>query len=551
MKLKLFLLIIVTLYLVGTASATDYYVDANTGNDGDDGESLVNAWLTLEFAAGELLAGDTLYLVDGTWTDEYFISSVDGTAEDIILVTAYNGTPTLYATSPVANVDKGFTITHNYWNISNIIINHYWSAIKFSGDNCHAINITINSQNPGISTEGIQLGGNNSSVCDSIFTGTFWNGVQLVSRKYDGGWIGAERQGYIIRNCVFKDNSLHGSIDFMGNVTDVHIIGNTFENNSVGTIYAHQGIPEYIYIQDNIWLEDNADGIKLDAGANHVLIDNNTISFNLSSGSAHHIRINDAPAWLPSFYGTNITVSNNYGRGNVDNYMYEISAEYVTFSSNDLYSEYGDTEYLFYEHDHQIVQNHVGNTYNVIRSAGINNTTVEYTDGRVFSENKDGSPLYYPTHSNFSILDGAATEITRHNMTITPVCGYGKDVVINIDSVDDVSNITANVSEAATVTMTFAVDNESNTYNFYVDDVWNASAVSNSNAVVSFDHDFLSSTLTNFEVTWNSTVGWSYNEGSIYLGKRFSVDDNGNFTQQETPTQDDTNLTGLINVVVG
>jgi len=121
-----------------------------------------------------------------------------------------------------------------------------------------------------------------------------------------------------------------------------------------------------------------------------------------------------------------------------------------------------------------------------------------------------------------------------------------------------VSNITANVSEATTVTMEFIVVNDSNTYNFYVNNVWNTSAVSNSDSIVSFDYDsivsfdyvFSSSTPTNFEVTWNSTAGWSYNEGSIYQGKRFTVDDNGNFTQQENPTQEDTNLTGLINVVV-
>lgn len=56
------------MFVMAEAFATDYYIDPVSGSDSDDGLTQVNAWSTFSHAMGVLSAGDTLYLMDGTYT---------------------------------------------------------------------------------------------------------------------------------------------------------------------------------------------------------------------------------------------------------------------------------------------------------------------------------------------------------------------------------------------------------------------------------------------------------------------------------------------------
>ena len=47
--------------------ATGYYIAASGGSDSKDGLSQTNAWATFAHAMEKLSAGDTLYLMDGTY----------------------------------------------------------------------------------------------------------------------------------------------------------------------------------------------------------------------------------------------------------------------------------------------------------------------------------------------------------------------------------------------------------------------------------------------------------------------------------------------------
>jgi len=60
--MKVILLIVALLCMFSTASATEYYVDANTGNDGDDGLSLSDAFLTITYAESQMSNDDILYI---------------------------------------------------------------------------------------------------------------------------------------------------------------------------------------------------------------------------------------------------------------------------------------------------------------------------------------------------------------------------------------------------------------------------------------------------------------------------------------------------------
>jgi len=57
---------------------TRYFIDADDGNDVDDGLSEGNAWLTMGAANGVVAGGDTI-IVEGTFVGEFFEPSDDGT----------------------------------------------------------------------------------------------------------------------------------------------------------------------------------------------------------------------------------------------------------------------------------------------------------------------------------------------------------------------------------------------------------------------------------------------------------------------------------------
>ncbi len=67
---KLIYIIAFILLISPQILATDYYIDPSAGDNADDGLSQADAWATFAYAqgAGGLSAGDTLYLMDGTYT---------------------------------------------------------------------------------------------------------------------------------------------------------------------------------------------------------------------------------------------------------------------------------------------------------------------------------------------------------------------------------------------------------------------------------------------------------------------------------------------------
>ncbi|MEA1894777.1 MAG: hypothetical protein U9N36_06195, partial [Euryarchaeota archaeon] len=92
------------LALVATASATDYYMTTG-GSDSNIGTSLDTAWATLSHAQGQLSAGDTLHIADGTYYNDIFVAQVSGTAADPITIRAYNGMPTFIESGTTRTLD--------------------------------------------------------------------------------------------------------------------------------------------------------------------------------------------------------------------------------------------------------------------------------------------------------------------------------------------------------------------------------------------------------------------------------------------------------------
>ncbi len=138
------------------ASGSQYYV-STSGSNSNPG-TLASPWKTLSYAAGKLIAGDTLYIRGGTYA-EHFSLSADGTQTSPITVTNYNGETVI--------VDGvGMTIpAHNSGT----------PLLEVKGDWVIVSNLTVsNSGEQGASLEGIH------DLFDNLYVHHSWaNGVIL------------------------------------------------------------------------------------------------------------------------------------------------------------------------------------------------------------------------------------------------------------------------------------------------------------------------------------------------------------------------------------
>ena len=99
--------------------ATNYYT-ATTGNDSNTG-TLSSPWKTLTFSVGKLIAGDTLFVRGGIYTEAVSVWA-SGTSLKQITITAYNG--------ELPIIDGQNTYPTDSWDA---LMNLGGSYINFSG----------------------------------------------------------------------------------------------------------------------------------------------------------------------------------------------------------------------------------------------------------------------------------------------------------------------------------------------------------------------------------------------------------------------------------
>jgi parallel beta-helix repeat protein len=164
---------------VGVVSATNNYYVATWGDNSKSGTSLDEPWQHPSYAAQQAVAGDTIYLLDGTWYGERVPFAHSGTATNPIIMKAYSGTPTLDGLgAPQGVVFEGKAYiqldgitTINYgmgiWPqgahhiiIENCTAGNGWQMIKLSDShNCEIRNCTA--YNGGMSNFAVQRGYDN------------------------------------------------------------------------------------------------------------------------------------------------------------------------------------------------------------------------------------------------------------------------------------------------------------------------------------------------------------------------------------------------------
>ena len=508
------LLLLVLLMFVGAASATDYYV-ATWGDNSNNGLTLDTAWASIQYGFETMQAGDTLYIVNGTYHEtpigsyQACISGEgivrQGNATHQFTLTAYNGTPIIERWRD--DIDKGLQLEEDsYININGLRFDSVNNSYRWQhgiqtrySDHINITNCTFD-----YGADGIEIYGKGSytRIENCTVNNIYWNSISISNNGLEAETM----HNVSVINCTINHTYDHNGIDLIDNLTDVRLIGNTI-TDVANAIFTH-GNNDLDYHFDNFVLEDNniidcrLTGIYV-AKVRNWTISNNTIT--------------DTPqAILPS--GSNTTISDN----TITNGTYI----YVRGSDNMLISNLmiGNTQRRIGS-GNAIIQNSRNTQMDVKAASQISDAEVLFTDGKVMTYNKwwdlyagyYTTPVcYYPDKSNFSLgvtVDdkGVAVAVTTYSITLRPTYAYLCDVAVNheSDSSDDRTNIAVNSSVSTNPTWINAtMQNASNTYNVSIDGVYTTQVVSDSDGVMRYKYSSSWSPHT-FEFAWLSDTGFS------------------------------------------
>ena len=91
MKLTCVLSYLLIFLFTNSLLAKTYYVAPAPGGENSNDGSIQNPWATFEYALGQLSAGDTLRLREGTYYENSIFINLKGTADSPITIESYPG----------------------------------------------------------------------------------------------------------------------------------------------------------------------------------------------------------------------------------------------------------------------------------------------------------------------------------------------------------------------------------------------------------------------------------------------------------------------------
>jgi len=526
--------------LMGAASATDYYV-ATWGDNTAQG-NITHPWQNVSYATQQAVAGDTIYLFDGTWYDEHAIFANSGNATHPITLTAYNGTPTM------DGVDKtgcGIYIDFNdHIEISNLIIRRYYNILATPGSYIHTSDCDLSDTD-----EIVIVLSRSSSTHNTIENCTLhdsgWNTIQVSGNREPPNGNGIPATHITVRNCTVYNSNSHNPIDLFGNVEDVLIEDCYIYNSIYWGIYSHDN-PDYkknITIRNNIFSNLGASGVSLYDVHDGIWVTNATVSNNTFRDIYGHNAIE-----LSNCDG--ITVYNN----SFDNITNQAIRTYsgalnVTLDRNNISAD--SKQYMISYGSNVTIRNPLGK-----RSISViydNSTaTLEYDDNTLFiaspsGEYHDWVPVrYYPNVTNCSASasgwGGSISSIVVYNISLSPASPYLKDVVVNHESnaTDDRTNITINSSISTNPTwINTTMQNATHNYSVAVDGSIVDYIIADSEGVVSYPYTS-SWSIRDFEFDW------------VDIGV-FSPDHTKAYYNLASPIENTVNSTGYVqyNITLG
>jgi parallel beta-helix repeat protein len=457
---------------VGVAGATNNYYVATWGSDSYDGTSLDYPWQHPSYAAQQAQAGDTIFLMDGTWIDEEIRFANSGTASKPIVMKAYPGsTPTLYCTHPEDVPTAIYILNRAYIIIDGITVRHYAGHISArSSNNIQYLNCSVYTERDGeydsIAGLGFTFNSHDCIADNCLVDGDAWNSIQISGRTYFNNngivdWHYQPSTHITISNCEVRNNSLHNLVDFAGTSSYINIINNELHDGWAGVMYNHQGHPDHLFVAGNK-IHNCSKGIYFADGISDSIIENNEI-YNLDTTNAQSIRISAYNYGEETFTSPNNIIRNNYCYGDVSYEMCIVGGDTFLIDSNDCQSEYGDTEYrIAGVSGSGILRDPIGETYRV-RVADYATVKVEYTDSRTFSVDGSGEYNTYTFSDDWITINVLGSSTGTISGTVIdnnsdPIQGATVSDGTRSDDTDSTGNYTIENVPTGTYTITVTAD---------------------------------------------------------------------------------------------
>lgn len=266
------------LFIAGSIKSQAYYVDVTNGNDTFSG-SMIQPWQRLDTAINRLSAGDTLFVRAGDYTYlGQIIVQKNGTSAQPVVISGYQNEYPLV---------QGFTIAYSSWLTIEKIdfkgpeqIPAGWSDMD-----------TVVIDNPSITIDPLEAWDTPPYRIDSVLTK-----YTTYANFFNYGWIAVptwesnNSNGLNILNCTniqLLNNKIHHhtyGVRLKNESKNIAIMNNEI-HHCLDAISAFCATPTYIYsfgystISNNTIYQSFRNGIMLNYGAHHSVIDNNFITF--------------------------------------------------------------------------------------------------------------------------------------------------------------------------------------------------------------------------------------------------------------------------------
>jgi hypothetical protein len=311
---KLTLIAVIALFNWSTLFATNYYVSALTGSNNNTGLSETSAFASIQNAADLTTPGDTVFVMNGTYSDAKWATS--------------NHVTMLYVTR--SGAENAYITYKNYPGHTPKIlgINARWNCVEMN-----ASYIVI---------DGLNFEGNNANITLEEATQAYNDVVKKVASagsqgRYNTNCIsmGGSKHHITIKNCKVHDFSAGGI--GVGAADYVNIENNIIYNNSWYTMYATSGISVL-----NTKSIDNVTSYKIFI-RNNIVHNNKTLVpwekiDALSDGNGIILDVNVGNGTTVAPYVGRYLVENNVSYNNGGGGIHAYKAAHVDIINNTAYN---------------------------------------------------------------------------------------------------------------------------------------------------------------------------------------------------------------------
>lgn len=377
--LKILLTVFALMIVTEKTNASNYYVNAATGNNSNNGLSIDKAFKTLQKAADKTVAGDTVFVMNGTYLKDYSYSS------DVVVETS-SGTA------------EKWIVWINYPGQKPTISFDCWRAVNIQGSYIEINGLTVKGNNANITLDQAlnqpKSCANPAGSYDGRFNG---NGISVDGRN------GARFHHFKIKNCTVYDCGGAGITFIQSDYITVE--NNTVYNCSWYTLWSSSGISLW-----QNWNSDNETGLK-NIIRNNICYGNRqyvpAIAFNCGFTDGNGIIIDDSEntqngSSLGSYKGRTL-IENNIVYKNGGSGIHTYKSKHVDIINN--------TAYLNNQSPELNGGEIFPNASDDIRI--FNNILVASSNKRINSNYNNGKFIVYSNNLHFG---GNATAITGTNL---------------------------------------------------------------------------------------------------------------------------------------